>query len=154
MIKRYRWLLIVFTVSASFLVGSLAWHCWYNPCFKSGHTLTLSDGQSVQVGLLTDNKQRYRGFSRQEQPCPDCGLLFIWPVLLRPTMVMRDMLFPLDFIWIRDKQIIQLTENVSPEKTQPWTEYQPDQPVDVVLEVPTGFVQRHNLQVGQSVDWR
>ena len=154
MIKQYRWLLIVLAIIAVLLVGGLAWRCWSKPCFKGGHKLILPDGQSAEVGLLSSNKQRYRGFSRQEQPCPDCGLLFIWPVLLQPTMVMREMRFPLDFVWLRDKQIVQLTENAAPEGRQVLYQYQPDQPVDTVLEVPAGFVRRHDLQVGQSIDWR
>jgi hypothetical protein len=155
MINYRRLLLPIIIGLVVLLVGGLVWFCyWRQPCFQGGYQLDLPDGQMAEVGLLTTKKQKQLGFSHQEQPCLDCGLLFVWPVLSQPKMVMREMLFSLDFVWLRDRQIVQLTENVVPEDKQPLTNYQPSQPIDVVLEVPAGFIQRHNLQVGQSLNWR
>jgi len=152
---KHRFSLLIIVVGAIILsLGGMAWYCWHQTCFHGGHQLYLPDGQTANVGLLTDKKHQQRGFSYQNQPCLDCGLLFVWPVLLQPTMVMREMSFALDFVWLRDKQIVQIIENAAPEGQRPLINYQPAQPVDAVLEVPAGFVQRHNLQIGQFLSWR
>jgi len=61
----------------------------------------------------------------------------------------------LDLVWLRDKQIVQLTFNIQPEEGEEsqLTKYTASEPVDSVLEVPAGFAGRHNLKIGQFVDW-
>ena len=130
---------------------------WGNrrPVFRGEYKLFSANQKFLgNIDILTDKRHQYRGFSRQDQPCPDCGLLFIWPILSQPTMVMREMNFALDFIWLRDRQIVQFTENAAPEGHNPQIKYRPDQPIDAVLEMPSGFISRHNLQVGQFLNWQ
>ena len=148
-------LIVASLLLAVVILGGVIYFCNRRPVFRGEYKLFSVSQQFLgNIDVLTDKRQQYRGFSRQNQPCPDCGLLFIWPILAQPTMVMRDMSFALDFIWLRDRQIVQFTENAAPEGHNPQIEYQPDQPVDAVLEMPSGFIRRHNLQIGQSLSWR
>lgn len=146
---------IVVLLFAIVIIAGIFYFCGQRPVFRGEYKLFLADNKFIgNIDVVTDKKQQYRGFSRQPQPCPDCGLLFIWPVLLQPTMVMREMNFSLDFIWLRDGQMVQFIENAAPEGKNPQVDYQPNQPVDAVIEVPAGFIRRHNLQIGQSLTWR
>lgn len=147
---RFWWVILIIVIPLSLLI-------WFWPnqsSFTSDYQLILPNGQIAKIRLLTTQQDKYTGFSNQDRPCADCGLLFVWPTLLQPIMVMREMRFPLDFIWLKDKQIIQLTSDVQPESGPDFIKYQSDRPVDAVLEMPAGFIYRHNLQIGQSLDWR
>jgi len=154
MTKNRYWLVIILVVIVA-LIGGVWWASHRGPSFKADGELVLPNGSRVQIAILTTKAEKYRGFSKMHQPCPDCDLLFVWPVLSQPTIVMRDMLFPLDLVWLRDKQIVQLTLNIQPEagEESQLTKYMANEPVDAVLEVPASFVGRHNLKIGQFVDW-
>lgn len=153
--RRLGWLIIIILI----IIGIIVYGLWRanhrGPRFMADSELVLPDGSQVQIALLTTKAEKYRGFSGMRQPCPDCGLLFVWPALYQPVIVMRDMLFPLDLVWLRDKQIVQLTLNIQPEEGEEseLTKYEPSEPIDAVLEVPAGFAGRHNLKIGQFVDW-
>ena len=63
----------------------------------------------------------------------------------------QDMNFPLDIIWLENGQIADITENAT-EDFDPLAPvfYQPNVPVRYVLEVNAGFVQKHNLKIGDQ----
>ena len=149
----------IISLVVAIIIGGLVYGYYHQPqpssTFNGQYQLLTADQQVIgQIDILTTEQQHYQGFSYQQQPCPDCGLLFIWPTLSRPIMVMRHMNFALDFIWLRDQEIIQLTTNAPPEGANPQIQYQPNQPVNAVLEMPAGFIDRHNLQIGQSLHWQ
>ena len=63
---------------------------------------------------------------------------------------MKDMLFPIDIIWIGESgQVIGVTERVKPDSF-PQT-YQPPAPVLYVLEVQNGWAERHKIKIGDLV---
>lgn len=145
------WLLIILIVIS--LAGCYFVLVKTKPVYHFDHELILPDGQRAQISILETVKQQYQGFSYQQQPSSDQGLLFIWPQPAKRAMVMRNMNFSLDFIWLNQKKIVQLDQKALPEGAQPVNKYQADQ-VDAVIEMPAGFIERHNLVIGQSVDWR
>ena len=62
---------------------------------------------------------------------------------------MKEMNFPLDIIWLDSEQkIIDIRSNLQPD-SYPKT-FSPNQPAQYVLEVPAGFAQNHNLNLGQK----
>jgi len=76
-------------------------------------------------------------------------MLFIFPKPGRPNFWMKDMNFPLDFIWISGGQVVQLSTNIP--ATQPPVTLTPDQPIDQVLEVNAGFIDKYGIKVGNEV---
>lgn len=122
------------------------------PLYRFDHELSLPNNQRARVSILKTTKQQYQGFSYEEKPCDDCGLLFVWPESAQRAMVMRNMKFPLDFVWLNNHQIVQLDKMATPEGEKPVKEYRA-QEVSAVLEMPAGFIERHNLVIGQSLDW-
>lgn len=86
------------------------------------------------------------------------GMLFIFAEPKTPSFWMKEMQFPLDFIWIDQGKVIDLTENVPPpEPGQALAElptYTPRIPVTFVLEVPAGSVQEWGVQMGDLVTFQ
>jgi len=83
------------------------------------------------------------------------GMLFILPERKIPTFWMKDMQFPLDFIWIDKQLVVDVSENIPvPDNGKPLNIYSPQYPVTHVLEVPAGFVKERNIKVGDVVKWQ
>lgn len=76
------------------------------------------------------------------------GMLFIFPHYHIPLFWMKDTHIPLDIIWIKDNQIVELTENVQPNDSTTPPTYSPSQTIDTVLEVPAGWSKANNIQIG------
>jgi uncharacterized membrane protein (UPF0127 family) len=69
---------------------------------------------------------------------------------------MKDMLIPLDFIWVANGKIVKIDKNVpAPAPNTPdgnLKTYSPGTPIDYVLEVNAGFSDKNNIKVGDSVN--
>jgi len=83
------------------------------------------------------------------------AMLFVLPQPQQTPFWMYHMRFPLDFLWISDMTIVDLHENVpavpltTPAQEIP--QVMPSVPVQVVLEVPAGFVRQYGIQKGQPI---
>ncbi len=110
---------------------------------------------TVNVRLAKTESEQRQGLSGTQSMAPDEGMLFVFATKQRTPFWMKDMLIALDFIWIRDGKVSQLNKNV-PAPAPGTPDYKlslivPNDPVDYVLEVNAGFVDSHQIVVGDSV---
>jgi uncharacterized membrane protein (UPF0127 family) len=114
--------------------------------------LTVGD-QVVQVEIRDDEAERELGYSGRKSIGDNEGMLFVFGELVQPTFWMKDMQFSLDVLWIREGKVIQIEENVPhPTQAQPVIATMiPQNPIDMVLEVPSGWVSRTGVRVGDQV---
>ncbi len=64
---------------------------------------------------------------------------------------MKDMLFPIDMIWIsEDGKVVYIERDARPESYP--NSFIPDAPAKYVLEVNAGFSEKNNLKVGDKVE--
>jgi uncharacterized membrane protein (UPF0127 family) len=110
---------------------------------------------TIQVRIAKTEAEHRQGLSGTQSLQPDEGMLFVFESKQRPPFWMKDMLIALDFIWIRDGKVSQLNRNVpaptagTPDSKLPLIV--PNDPVDYVLEVNAGFIDSHQIVVGDSV---
>jgi len=102
----------------------------------------------VQAEVVSTREKMYLGLSGRRYLAPNTGMLFAMPFPAVQHFCMRDMLIPIDIIWIAQGRIIGFHPNLSPD--DPGTFTSPG-PVDLVLEVPAGFVAASGLQSGHQV---
>lgn len=120
--------------------------------YAQAEVVFSDDHLSVRVPSTIQLQER--GLAGVAQLTDDEGMLWIYDPPARVSFWMKGMLIPLDFVWISDGHIIELTENVPPPVSAVSTDlpiYEPGVPVDGVLEVAAGFADRHGLKVGDSV---
>jgi uncharacterized membrane protein (UPF0127 family) len=81
------------------------------------------------------------------------GMLFVFSTSQVRTFWMKDMNFPLDFIWINQNQVVKIDENVPApiNKLDPPQVILSDKPVNQVLEVNAGFVSKNHISIGDKV---
>lgn len=117
-------------------------------------TIRFPDGFVVEAEVADTLERQYQGLSGRESLAQNEGLLFVYdnPVVA-PGFVMRDMLIPIDILWISNGHFVGFDESLQPEDPVV-NVYRPSVPVDNVLEVSSGFARAHKLRVGDALDIR
>lgn len=124
-------------------------------------TIEVGD-QTYQVVLAASEAERQLGLSFRRQIGAD-GMVFINPRQERSTFWMYGMKFPLDFVWVADGQVVDLHPNVpapnqsvsqtgiGPTSANDIARITPKQAVDMVIEFPSGTIDRDNITIGTRV---
>ncbi|HKB88836.1 MAG TPA: DUF192 domain-containing protein [Patescibacteria group bacterium] len=112
--------------------------------------------KTIQVEVVNTEQTREKGLGGRSSLGTDNGMLFVFDTKpVTPTFWMKDMLIPLDMIWISDSKIVKIDKHVpnqpanTPDEKLPI--YTPGRAVDYVLEVNSGFSDSNNIKVGDSV---
>lgn len=114
----------------------------------------LVSGERLSVLLPETVAEFKRGLGGMETLAPYDGMLFVYETPSRPAMVMRDMHFPLDFIWFLRGQVVDIAPRVETEPGVPeagLTHYAPRSAADMVLELPAGWAWEHGLKIGDTM---
>ncbi len=114
-------------------------------------TLTISNIK-LTVEIADDLGEQTQGLSGRESLCETCGMLFIYDQPQIQSFWMRGMQFPLDIIFIRGGQIVELAEHVPvPIPGLEIPKIQSREEADMVLEVNAGFVLERHIRVGDRI---
>lgn len=105
------------------------------------------------VVVADTQRARAQGLSGVPSIEDNQGMLFIFDVPGYHAFVMRDMLFGLDFVWIRDGKVVGITEKIfAPlREDDERVLYHPPQEIDMVLETRAGISERLHIKAGDSV---
>jgi len=109
----------------------------------------------IEVSVARTPSEKEHGLSGTERLGEYQGMIFEFIPKSKPNFWMKDMLIPLDLIWIDGGKIVKIDKNVpNPEANTPDSRlklYSPNSPVDYVLEVNAGFSDKNGIVVGDSV---
>ncbi len=107
--------------------------------------------QKLMVEIVKTPQSISQGLSGRTTLGSD-GMLFFLPETQVAHFWMKEMQFGLDFIWLKDQQVVDLTLNVPPpDPVTPLSQlpvYSPNTPVDMVLEVEAGRVNQWQIERG------
>jgi len=78
-------------------------------------------------------------------------MLFLFDKSGRYAFWMKDMKFPLDFIWIAGDKVVDIDENIPPDYSGT---LKPETPVDKVLEINAGVCEKYGIKKGDEVRLR
>ncbi len=111
---------------------------------------------NVFISEVSDtDEKRSIGLSGRKYLRSDHGMLFIMPNSGLHQFWMKDMNFPLDFVWINKNKIVDLSENI-PNPTIGSISIpiiSSHYPSDKVLELNTGSIKLFNIKIGDSVKY-
>lgn len=122
------------------------------PSYQDG-TITLA-GQVLNIALADDLSEQLAGLENRPSMGENEGMLFVLAKTYIPEFWMKDMLFGLDIVWIRDALVVDISPNlgIEPGKTDnDLKRYLPKEEVDMVLELNAGWAAKHGLLVGGEV---
>ena len=137
-------------VIATVVVGIFT--LWFYSRHPLQTTVTIQNTTFV-VDLAVTNKEKERGLGGRDSLAPNHGMLFVYDHKEPYSYWMKDMRFPIDIIWIDDKTIVDITRNValSDKPLEQLPIYHPLAPVNKVLELNAGTVDRLGIQIGELV---
>jgi len=117
-------------------------------------TIKIKDTE-IMAYVANTSAEQSQGLGGRAQLGENEGMLFPFKFInYSARFWMKDMLIPLDFIWIRDGKIVHIHENVPAQGDTPDDQLPlviPSEPVDHVLEVNAGFVAKYGIQKGDSI---
>lgn len=112
----------------------------------------ISPSQQIELELATSADQRTRGLMYRSALAENSGMLFVYPQPGNYAIWMKNMQFPLDLIFISERQrVVHIADNVPPCRQSPCPIYRSEQPVKYILEVNAGYAKHHHIQVGTLI---
>lgn len=110
----------------------------------------------VNALIADSSEKRQKGLGGKSSLSQTGGMLFIFDQKdIQPSFWMKDMLIPIDIIWINDGKIIQIDKNIpasaKESKDSDLKLYFPNESIDFVLEVNAGFSDKNKIKVGDPV---
>lgn len=82
------------------------------------------------------------------------GMLFLFNPPGEPAFWMKDMLFPIDIVWIKNNAVVAISEQLPTPGAKQDSElplYIPPTTIDAALEVNAGLTKLYNVHVGDVV---
>lgn len=137
-----------------------------NPNTKTGFVLPGSkpdnskkvvniNNSKINIEIADTQDKRTKGLGGRDSLATDSGMLFIFPKADKYSFWMKGLKFPLDIIWINGDRIVDTLINVKPpesgQKDETLSVFQPVSPVDKVLEVNAGMVDKLQVRVGDKI---
>ncbi len=138
-------IIVVIIVSVGYKIYS---SLWAKATVKIG-------GQEIHVLVADTYNHRLKGWSDKKDMGKYGGMLFVFPGSGQHAMVMRDMHFPLDIVWLDGNKIIDIAPNLPPELGVPEEQlivYRARAESTLVLELPAGFKDQTGLKIGDIVE--
>ncbi len=109
----------------------------------------------INVMLADTPAKQMLGLGKRKTLADNQGMLFPYPRKVTPYFWMKDMAFSIDIIWISDTKIVGIEKNVDPPTINTpdseLTRYAPQEPINFVLEVNSGFSDKNNIKIGDEI---
>lgn len=121
------------------------------PSFGSSASATIN-GKKINLLIAKDEKDRQKGLSGRKSLAQNQGMIFIFDHPDRYGFWMKDMLFPIDIIYINTDKVVYIVKNApAGGQVQNLTIYRPNDPANYVLELNAGQSDKLNIKEGTTV---
>lgn len=108
-------------------------------------------GQPIQLEVARTLPQQATGLMGRQSLADDRGMLFPFRPPLRVSFWMKNVLIPLDMVFLRKGKVKAISSNVPPCNAEPCPTYGPDSEIDQVIELRGGRATELGLKVGDTI---
>ncbi len=139
---------------SKFSLAIIALACLYSTAYaESQSTKVCLKNICIQAQIADSDYSRQMGLMYRESLADTEGMLFIFKSEDMRGFWMQNMKFPLDIIWFsQDKRIVDITRDARPCQ-EDCQNIMPREKVKYVLEVNSGFVDKHKIELGERIDF-
>ena len=142
-----------------FVIGILS-SFLFSACAVQDDLLEIETGQGtveIMVEIADTMEERMQGLMGRDFMEEDHGMLFIYDKGLIPIMWMKNMLIPLDILFISPElKVVYIAENVPPcyeEDDADCLRYgDASKTVSYVLELPAAYVEKNGVEIGDKIN--
>jgi uncharacterized membrane protein (UPF0127 family) len=156
--KKIYFLILIVFASASCQINSPAQFSNTKKIPESHYNKSLLVGtKKIYIEVVTTPADMALGLSGRQKLTDEQGMLFDFKTPQPVNFWMKDMLFDLDLIWIKNKKIVGIQSNApAPRNDESLTDdmlprYAPPSEVDMVLEVNSGWSERYKITAGNEI---
>lgn len=103
----------------------------------------------IKTEIAATPEERSIGLMHRETLPDGYGMVFLWAEKDYRRMWMKNTLIPLDMLFINNDIVVSVYENAVPHSLEL---IGPDKFVDKVMELPAGYIKKHNIQKGWKID--
>lgn len=109
-------------------------------------------GVNLRVKVADSMSETRRGLMHKNDLPENEGMLFVLSFEAEHSFWMKNVLIPLDMIWISsNKEIVHIEHSAPPCKKDPCPGFRPSFPALYVLEVNGGWAIRNGIELGDQV---
>ena len=108
----------------------------------------------ITVYIANTPGMLYKGLGKRADLDTHDGMVLLFSDTARHTIVMRDMQFPIDIMWIHNGKVVDMVKHAQIEPGVPESKlrrYRPRIEANTVLEVSAGWVDAHGVVIGDTV---
>ena len=134
------------------VIGAVSGFIFYNQMNKTSYVDVTIGDTTFSAQLVANEADREKGLGGRQSLGENEGMLFKFPGNGFYSFWMKDMLIPLDIIWIQDTVIVDMQKDapVDIPGTKPLV-YTPINQANYVLEVSAGTAEQYGFKIGDSV---
>ncbi|MFC1790655.1 DUF192 domain-containing protein, partial [Patescibacteria group bacterium] len=112
----------------------------------------LINRHQILVEIASNPLSQAQGLSGRESLPKNQGMLFVYQTSAIRPFWMNQMRFNLDFVFIKNNQVVDLLENVPfPQSGERPVVVKAKKPFDQILELNAGIIKNLGIKVGQEV---
>lgn len=120
---------------------------------KSVYTRVTINSQQIKARVVDTDDARNKGLGGREFLAEDEGMLFVFDEPDYYIFWMKDMLIPIDIVYLEKYNIVELVKNMPPPKLgESPAVHKPLNRADMVLEVSAGLSEKYGWEIGDSVE--
>ncbi|MFH1947245.1 MAG: DUF192 domain-containing protein [Candidatus Magasanikbacteria bacterium] len=146
-IKPWHWIVLALVAVSFFSLKIYSLH-WPEANIKLA-------GQNLHVLVAKDSYHLIKGLGDRESLGEYDGMIFIFNNMGKHVIVMRDMEFKIDIVWIKNGEIVDIAPDVplEPDVSEAnLKRYYPRVEANVVLELPAGWVEKNGVKIGDKIE--
>ncbi|MBU0630043.1 MAG: DUF192 domain-containing protein [Candidatus Margulisbacteria bacterium] len=123
--------------------------------FQARPVISATIGEKTyELEIADDLAKRGRGLSWRKSLAKNRGMLFLFEKPDQYVFVMDGMLFPLDFIWLKQGVVVALKEDVQPSKPDhSSTNIVTNTHFDQTIELNAGEIKTTHIKIGDRVSY-
>jgi hypothetical protein len=108
---------------------------------------------TIEVEIAANQQQRETGLMNRNSLAADKGMLFVYNDQQLLGVWMKNTLLPLDILFLNHKaEIVAMLPDLQPCRQNPCPIYNSQLPATYMLEVNAGFINNHQLKIGQTLN--
>lgn len=111
-------------------------------------------GQKVTVWVAKTPARLYKGLGGKNSLQENQGMLLVFGKMGKHGIVMRDMEFPIDIVWLSNGVVVDIAPNIQIEPDvleDKLIRYYPRKEANSVLELPAGWAERNVVKIGDGL---
>jgi uncharacterized membrane protein (UPF0127 family) len=114
----------------------------------------IQEGDIIKVEVAQTPDELESGLMNRDELLAGSGMLFLFDGEDRHRIWMKNMMYPIDIIWIdSNHKIVDLLRSAPPCVSDPCHVYVPSNTARYVLEVQAGYVEGNKIKIGQDVSF-